>query len=146
MSLVTPTQCSKLRVKGYVLLQGRPCRISAMTIAKNGKHGKAKAHLTGVDVFTHKKYTELSTSTSHMDVPRVVKSEQRVVRLIRAGDAELGAVELSDATKLTLPAGCRHQWELSEAISTAVTQGEEVWVTIVATMGEEQVADYRCGR
>jgi hypothetical protein len=41
----------------YVLLEGFPCKIVAARFSKTGKHGHLKAHLTGIDIMTGKKYT-----------------------------------------------------------------------------------------
>ena len=37
-----PKQCSSLKKGEYVMLKGKPCKISEMSTSKTGKHGHAK--------------------------------------------------------------------------------------------------------
>lgn len=74
-----PQQCSALRKNGHVLLKGHPCKIVDMSTSKTGKHGHAKVHLVGLDIFTGKKYEDICPSTHNMNVPNVVRSEYTVV-------------------------------------------------------------------
>ena len=47
-----PMQCSALRKNGNVILKGRPCKIVDMSTSKTGKHGHAKIHMVGIDLFS----------------------------------------------------------------------------------------------
>jgi len=51
-SLYVPTQCSALRVGGYMLINNRPAKIISMTTSKTGKHGGAKVHFFAVDILS----------------------------------------------------------------------------------------------
>lgn len=77
-SKTIPMQCSSLRQGGYVMLKGFPCKIVEMSTSKTGKHGHAKVHLVGIDIFTGKKYEDLSPSTHNMEVPQVSRNEYQV--------------------------------------------------------------------
>ena len=61
-----------------MLIKERPCKIADMSTSKTGKHGGAKVHLVGIDIFTEKKYEELCGSTHNMDVPTVVRKDYQV--------------------------------------------------------------------
>jgi len=74
-----PEQCSKLRKGGYVMIKNRPCKVMEMSTSKTGKHGHAKVHYVGLDVFTGKKYEDICPSTHSVNVPHVNRSEVQVI-------------------------------------------------------------------
>lgn len=75
-------QCSSLRKNGFVVIKNRPCKIVDMSTSKTGKHGHAKVHLIGIDIFTGKKLEELCPSTHNMDVPNVIRREYQLVNIV----------------------------------------------------------------
>uniref|UniRef100_H3CMF9 Eukaryotic translation initiation factor 5A n=1 Tax=Tetraodon nigroviridis TaxID=99883 RepID=H3CMF9_TETNG len=128
-----PAQCSSLRKNGFVMLKTCPCKIVEMTTSTTGKHGHAKVHLTGVDIFTGKEYEDICPSTHNMDVPHVVRKDYTLV------DVTDGFVHLMDddgsiREDLKLP-----ESELGKDIKTKFDNGEELMLTVLKGVGEEQV-------
>ena len=78
-STTFPMQCSSLRKNGHVVIKGRPCKIVEMTTSKTGKHGHAKTNIVALDIFTGRKYEDMSPSTHNMDVPNVSRKEYQLV-------------------------------------------------------------------
>lgn len=71
--------------------------------AKTGKHGAAKASITGIDIFTNKKHEE-SISTSHsVGVPIVKRTEYTLIDIADDGFVSLMTDDGSTKEDLKLP-------------------------------------------
>ena len=54
-----PVECGTIKKGSYMVFgDNRPCKVVGYTTAKTGKHGHAKAKITGIDIFTGKKYED----------------------------------------------------------------------------------------
>ena len=136
-SLSYPVQGSALRKNGHVLMKGRPCKIIDMSTSKTGKHGGAKVHLTGIDIFTGKKIEDICSSTHNMEVPNVGRNEYTLVNI------EDGFMSLMDANgdmkdDIKVPEG-----ELGEKMEADFEEGKELVVTIISAMNEEMCSAYK---
>ncbi|EIE88376.1 hypothetical protein G6F46_003028 [Rhizopus delemar] len=136
-SLTFPMQCSALRKNGHVVIKGRPCKIIDMSTSKTGKHGHAKVNLVAIDIFTGKKYEDLSPSTHNMDVPNINRQEYQ---LINIDDGYLSLMTQDGNTKddVKLPEG-----DLGEKIQEEFDEGKDLLVTVVTAMGEEHALTYK---
>ncbi|CAO3702748.1 unnamed protein product [Rhizopus stolonifer] len=136
-SLTFPMQCSALRKNGHVVIKGRPCKIIDMSTSKTGKHGHAKVNLVATDIFTGKKYEDLSPSTHNMDVPNINRQEYS---LINIDDGFLSLMTQDGNTKddVKLPEG-----DLGEQLEAEFEEGKELLVTVVTAMGEEHALTFK---
>ncbi|MBW0493922.1 hypothetical protein O181_033637 [Austropuccinia psidii MF-1] len=136
-SLTFPMQCSALRKNGYVVIKGRPCKIAEMSTSKTGKHGHAKVHIVGIDIFTSRKYEDISPSTHNMDVPNVSRTEYLLVNI---EDGFLNLLTQDGASKddVKVPEG-----ELGDELTAQFESGKDLCCTITAAMGEEMCLAFK---
>ena len=73
-----PLEAGQIKKGGYIMIKGHPCKVIETSTSKTGKHGHAKVHMVGLDIFTNKKYEEISPSTHNMSVPNVTRNEYMV--------------------------------------------------------------------
>lgn len=57
------------------MLKGNPCKVTAYSTSKAGKHGHAKASIVGIDIFTGKKHEDSCPTSHNIDIPFVKKTE-----------------------------------------------------------------------
>jgi len=132
---VHPEQCNNLKINGFAVFKGRPCKIVEMSKSKPGKHGAAKYHLVGIDIFSGKKYDELCQSTHQMEVPDVNKYEMTVIDVTDDGFLSLMSEDGKDTRNdLKIPQG-----EVGEKLSSLFNEDKSLVVTIQSSMGEEMV-------
>lgn len=139
-SLSEPKQCSALRTNGFVCIKNRPCQITSMSVSKTGKHGAAKVHLVGVDIFTGKKFEEQNSSTATMMVPSITRKEYQLLD-IRDDFLSLMADDLTVRENIKVPDGdvgneLRDKWENKN-------DDDMIYVSVVSAMGEEHALRFR---
>jgi len=137
-STTFPAQCSSLRKNGFVVIKGFPCKIVEMSTSKTGKHGHAKVHLVGIDIFNGRKYEDLCPSTHNMDVPVVTRTEYTVLDLTDDGFCSLLNSDGTTKDDLKLPEG-----ELGQQLKAEHDSGKELVVTVIGALGSEQITAFK---
>lgn len=133
-SNVYPAQCSALRKNGHVVIKNRACKIVEMSTSKTGKHGHAKVHLVGIDLFTGKKYEDICPSTHNMDVPVVKRNDYQLIDITDDGYLSL-MMDTGDVREdIKIPDG-----DLGNEIRTKFEEHADLLLTVLSAMGEEMV-------
>merc|ERR1712113_648517 len=145
-SKTVPIRAGEVRKGGYVMLKGKPCKVVEVSISKTGKHGHAKANITGLDVFTGRKYVEISPTSHNMTAPTMFRSEYELTNVNADGEMELMDAVGTMNNLLRLPKDTHGEFTaLSQRIMTKhneVAEGRAVFVTVLKAMDTEQVVDF----
>jgi translation initiation factor 5A len=137
----TSIPVNKLRVGGYVLLEGRPCRVVDIAKSKTGKHGHAKANIAGADLFTGRRY-EAHLPTSHdIEVPFVQRLDYKLINI----DGQYTQMidirgNMREDVEITDDDVCQRLVELHES-----DEADEIIVTVLFALGESKIIEFRKG-
>jgi len=136
-----PAEAGSLRKGAHVMLKGKPCKISEVTSSKTGKHGHAKCHFVGNDIFTEKKYEDLMPAGHNMPVPFVKRTEYQLLN----ADGDTGEVSLlvgeTGETKddLNLPQDTDTDKKVREDILKKFEEGVDCMVAVLSACGQEKI-------
>ena len=138
-----PIRGGEIKKGMTVFLKDKPCKAGNISISKTGKHGHAKARIEGIDIFTGKKYIDL-TPTSHTCYrPRV---EQLTYTLTDIADDGILSV-MDDAGEmredLNLPGEDSTDPELAQKIQAAFETADDndLEVLVIVTKCKANKAD-----
>jgi len=136
--MLTPERVNNIRKGDIVMLNGHPCKIVEIKKSKPGKHGSAKTHFVGLDVFTGKKHEEILRE----DAQLVNSSKQDY--LLTKIDQDSKGVSLSSTStgqaaegNWTLPPG-----DLGDEIQEKFAEGGQLKVWVLSAMGKEQIVSW----
>jgi len=141
-SLTYPMQVGSLKKGGYAMIGGKPCKVMEITTSKTGKHGHAKANITGIDIFTGKKYEDSAPTSHNIDVPNVVRKEYTLIDIASDGFVSLMNEDGSTKEDLKLPTDEDYR-EMVTKMKEAFDDGKDVLISVVAAVGEEKIIAFR---
>lgn len=127
------------------MIKGHPCKVVSFSTAKTGKHGAAKAMVTGIDIFTSNKYECTFSTGDNVDAPLVVKKEYTLLTVDDEGYMSLmnEAGDMKEDVKLPTDEWLKD--EVTKAKNILDAASKECLVTIVSAMGQEKFISCREG-
>ena len=121
-------------------IKDHPCKVSAVSTSKTGKHGHAKCNFTAIDIFTGKKYEDIIPSTHTAHVPNVVRKEYALLDI--TGDDFVSLMDEEGTTRddVKLP-----EWpdNFAREIKQMFETGKSCQVVVVSAMGHDQIISIR---
>lgn len=143
-SLTYPQQAGTIRKNGYIVINNHPCKVADVSTSKTGKHGHAKCHFVAIDIFTGKKYEDLTPSSHNCDVPNIMRKEYTLVDI---GDENFLSLMDPDngSTRedLTLPKGTEEMDKLAALIRENFEKNLEMALTVTKAMGDEMISSLK---
>jgi translation initiation factor 5A len=100
---VTVSEIRELRVGRYMMIDGEPCKISAISTSKPGKHGEAKARIEAVGIFDNQKRSVVHPVKHKVQVPMIQKRSAQVLSL-SGSNAQLMDLENYETFDIEIPA------------------------------------------
>ena len=123
-----------------------PCKVTAFSTAKPGKHGSAKAMITAKDIFTDKQYEETFGTGDMIPAPIVKKTELMCMSIDDDGVVQMLTADGDVKEDLMLPTES-HLSDVVKRIKEILDEGKkECLVTFQKFGDKEQVCAVRDGQ
>jgi translation initiation factor 5A len=142
-SLTYPMEAGALRKGGHCMLKGHPCKIVEISVSKTGKHGHAKCHIVGIDIFSGKKCEDLCPSTHNMEVPNVARTEFQLLNIEEEGNVSVLLENGDTKDDLNLPGETDDDRKLVDDIKVAFDDGKNILVTVLNSMAKEKIIAFK---
>ena len=114
-----------------------PCKVTSFSTAKPGKHGSAKAMITGKDIFTDKQYEETFGTGDMIPCPLVSKTEVQCLSYDEDGVLTLMTADGEIKEDLNLPTEA-HLSDIAKKIKEIVDAGAKEALVTYQTWGDKQ--------
>jgi translation initiation factor 5A len=135
-----PIKAGSCKKGVHVMLKGNPCKVIDVSTSKTGKHGHAKINITGIDIFSGKKYQESSPTSHNLMQPVITKQDYQLVELDDDDFLTLLDENGSVREDLTLDSDDN---ELTSRLKEDFKSGKEIMVTIQKCLQKEKVISYK---
>ncbi len=142
---VEKIQAGCLKNGSLVMIKGHPCKVVSFSTAKTGKHGAAKAMVTGIDIFTSNKYECTFSTSDNVDAPLVQRKEYTLINIDDENFMSLMDESGGMKEDLKLP---EDEWlkDVTDRCKEILEASQkECLVTIVSAMGNEKLISAREG-
>ena len=139
-------QAGTLHKGDLVMIKGHPCRVVAFSTAKPGKHGSAKAMLTGIDIFTASKYECTFSTGENVDAPVTTRLEYTLINIDDDGFVSLMNDSGDIKEDLKLP---EEDWlkDVADKARAIFEEGtKECIISVLSALGKEKITGCREGK
>jgi translation initiation factor 5A len=135
-----PIQAGSIKKGMHIVIKGNPCKVVEVSTSKTGKHGHAKASITGIDIFTGKKYQDISPTSHNMMQPIITRKDYQVVEIDEDGFISLMDEEGLIREDLKLE---KENDNFSHKIEQDFAANKNLIVTVLKSMQKEKIISYK---
>jgi translation initiation factor 5A len=135
----TPIEAGAVRTGGFLCIKGRATKVVDVSKAKVGKHGAAKCHFVGIDIFNQKKVEQICPASAQLAQPIVTRVEYTLIDISDDGFLSLMANDNTMRDDLKVP----NDAALAKKLKERLDEGKDTLVTILGAMGEEHCVDMK---
>lgn len=122
------------------MIKEKPCKVVDISTSKTGKHGHAKANITGIDIFTGKKYEDSCPTSHNVEVPVITRHEFQVLNVTDDGQVSLLLDNGETKDDLDLPKDTDgKEEEVGKVVRQLFEEGKSILVTVVGACGVEKI-------
>lgn len=122
------------------MIKDHPCKVSAVSTSKTGKHGHAKCNFTAIDIFTGKKYEDIIPSTHNTSVPFVKRKEYALVDISADDFCSLMEEDGTVREDVKLP---EYPENFAREIRANFETGKSWTVIVLSAMGHDQIVEIK---
>lgn len=115
-----------------VVIDGEPCKVVSMQVAKTGKHGSAKARVEGIGIFDDQKRSFIGPVESRVEIPVLERKNGQVLAFI-GNNIQLMDLTTYETFEIPMPK--------EEEVKGSLAEGVEV--EYIETMGRRKIVRRR---
>ena len=147
-SLTELAEAGRMKPGSLIIMKDTfPCRVTAFSTAKPGKHGSAKAMITAKDIFTDKQYDETFGTGDMIPRPLIKKTEYNMLDIDESdGNVTLMSMEGEMKEDVNLPSEAHLKDVVDRIRAIFEAQAKECLVTVQAWGEREQICAAREGK
>jgi translation initiation factor 5A len=113
-----------------IMIDGVACKVVEVEMSAPGKHGSAKARITGIGIFDGQKKTLLKPSGSDLESPVTTKTRAQVVSTV-GDNAQLMDLDTYETYELQIPDSVKSSLKPSSEVEVLECMGKKVILRIV---------------
>ncbi|CAF2582830.1 unnamed protein product [Rotaria sp. Silwood2] len=137
----SPQDIGSIQKSDFVVLNGRPLKVVEVTHSKPGKHGHAKVHLVGIDIYTGRRYEDVRPAGHIIQVPKVGKKDYLVVSIDKDGYVTLLN---EDTCNIRSDMKINKDSDMARRLLDKFRKGDgQIKVTVLKALDEEQIMAFK---